>query len=460
MSDDWEDLVEDDSEDVATGRFERAWKVGKMGAKVTASSLANKIGNAFRGGDEESRREAMRESLEKNAARAAEVLGDLKGASMKVGQLLSADPELLPDGFSDQLAALQRDAPPMPYETVRDQIESAFDQPLESVFSYFDDEPAGSASLGQVHRARLEDGTDVAVKIQYPGVADALDSDLKTLKSALVYARVVADKERLEAYFSQIRDLLREELDYENEAANLRRFHRMLADRQGVEVPEPIDEWTRETVLVMEYMEGEKLDDVLREMSDDTRRNEVMRRWIQLYSWMFHEQHEIHADPHPGNFLLTEDDTIVVLDFGSTRQYDPEFTDGYLDILDACWQDDRQRAVDALLELGYGGDIDREDVDPDLVAEYNSIILAPFLQNEPFDFGEWEPAREGQKFMMRHPSFLKLTPPPESLPYMRVLSGIKGLLRKLDARFEIASMAVETARRRGRLTGPPVVFEN
>ena len=460
MSDDWEELAGEQGEDVPTGKWSRAWKLGKMGAKVGASSLMSKVGNALRPGDESRREEAVKKAFEKNAARAAEVLGELKGASMKIGQLLSADPELLPDEFSDVLTSLQRDAPPMTYQTVQRQIEEAYDRPLETVFEYFDDEPVGSASLGQVHRARLDDGTDVAVKVQYPGVADALDSDLKSLKSALVYARIAIDKERLDAYLAQIREILQDELDYENEAQNLHRFQDILADRDGVIAPEPIEEWTRKTVLVMEYMEGEKLDDVLFEMDDESRRTEILKRWVSLFSWMFHEQMELHADPHPGNFLLGDDDTLVLLDFGSVKQFEPQFPDGFLNILDACWQDDRQRAVEAMLDAGFGADgTTADDLDADLLAEYNEIVLAPFMHDEPFDFGDWQPAMEGKKFMLRHPSFFRLTPPPDALPYFRVLSGIKGLLSKLDARINVTPMAVETARRRGCLSAEPVIFD-
>lgn len=462
MSDDWDELAGEEGKDVVTGRWKRAWKLGAMSAKVGASSLMNKIGNRFRSGDEDQRREALEEAFEKQAARAAEVLGDLKGASMKVGQLLSADPELLPEGFSTALSSLQSDAPPMTYVTVRDQVEGALDRRLEDVFSYFDDQPAGSASLGQVHRATLaDDGRDVAVKVQYPGVAEALDSDLKTLRSALVYARVVIDKERLDTYLAEIRRILREELDYENEARNLHRFREIFNDRDDVLVPRPVDEWTRPTVLVMEFMEGEKLDEALAEMGDDERRTEILEQWVQLYSWMFHEQFELHADPHPGNFLLDEENRLIVLDLGSVKQFDPQFADGFLDILDAFWQDDRRRAVEAMLDVGFGSeDTTVEDIDPDLLAEYNEIVLAPFRRDEPFDFSQWTPAMDGKLFMMRHPSFFRLSPPPDALPYMRVLSGIKGLLGKLDARINVARPAVETARRRGRLTAEPVIFDD
>ena len=459
MAEDWEKLAGEKGKDVPTGRLKRAWKLGSMSARVTASSLMSKVGNKILPGDADKKEEALKRAFEKNAARAVEALGQLKGASMKIGQLLSADPEMLPDEFSSVLSSLQRDAPPMTYVTVKDQIETALDRPLETVFSYFDPEPIGSASLGQVHRARLEDGTDVAVKVQYPGVADSFESDLKTLKSLMIYARAVVEKEKLHAYLQEIRRIMTDELDYTNEAENLARFQDILADRQGVSSPKPYPQWTRSTVLVMEFMEGEKLDDALEKMEPGPRRDELLLRWVSLFSWMFHEQLELHADPHPGNFLIGEEDELILLDFGCVKKFDPSFSDGLLDVLDAVWQDDHRRAMAKLLDLGFGNSkMDAEDFDEELLAQYHQILLAPFVDNVPFDFADWSPARDGKMFMLRHPSFLKFTVPSEALAYLRVLSGIKGLLAKMDARLEIATMAVDTARRRGRLTDEPLIF--
>lgn len=378
---------------------------------------------------------------------------------MKIGQLLSADPEMLPPEFADQLSVLQRDAPPMKYTTVKRQIEEALDRPLEVVFSYFDPEPLGSASLGQVHKARLTDGREVAVKVQYPGVAESFESDLKTLKGFLIYARAVVDKKRLEAYLAEIQRIMEDELDYLKEAANLERFQEILKDRENTRTPAPIMEWSRSTVLVMEFMEGEKLDEALEKMEDGPRRQRILKQWVEIFSWMFHEQFVLHADPHPGNFLLGENDELILLDFGCVKDFEPEFADGFLDILDAYWQDDGERAIEAYLNVGFGAEKhESKDFDVELMAEYSKILLAPFMTDQPFDFGSWEPAREGKAFMLRHPSLFRLVPPPDALAYLRVLSGIKGLLAKMDAKVEVASMAVETARRRGRLTGEPVVF--
>jgi predicted unusual protein kinase regulating ubiquinone biosynthesis (AarF/ABC1/UbiB family) len=457
MPKDWEKLAGEEGEEVTSSRLSRMLQLGRMGARVGASSLASKLKSKLTGGSAAEREEALREAYAKNARHMVDVLGKLKGASMKVGQLLSADPELMPDGFADELSALQRDAPPMTYMTVKRQIEEALDRPIETVFTRFDPEPIGSASIGQVHRARLDTGEEVAVKVQYPGVADSLESDLKSLRSMMTYGRAVVERERLDDWLAEIREILRREADYRLEAENLGRFHELLAEREGLRAPRPFPERSAETVLVMEFMEGEKLDDALQRMGEEER-NEWLERWLLTFVWMFHELSEIHADPHPGNFLLQGDD-LVMLDFGCVKSYDPSFTDGMLEILDCCWQDDHERAREVYLRLGFGveGSLSIEDIDPDLLWEYHNIVLAPFLRDEPFAFEGWTPAMDGKMFMMRHPSFLKLVPPRDALLYFRMLSGIKGLLARFDARINVYRNAVDIARRRDVLTDEPLV---
>lgn len=446
---DWEKLAGEKGERVKSSKFERVFRLGSVGAGVAASSFAGKLKNLVtRGGDDD---DVLSDVYRKNADRMAEVLGQLKGASMKVGQMLSADPEALPPEFAEGLARLQRDAPPMTWSTVKDVIETALDLPLDVVFRHFEPEPAGAASIGQVHRATLSTGEDVAVKIQYPGVTDALDSDLDTLKGMLVWGRPFVAKEKLERYFEEIRTVLMMEADYEQEAANLTRFHEYLSERPQFVVPKPFPELTRKNVLIMEYVEGTKLDEALEQMEQDDR-DELLMEWLGLFVWMFHELNELHADPHPGNFLLTEDGRLALLDFGCVKSFEPRFADGMLEVVTTCWDDDPERALEIYAELGFGNaDFDPRVIDPEVLRAYHEIVLAPFIQPGKFAFGGWQPAMDGKRFMLSHPSMLQLTPPPTMLMYFRLLSGIKGLLGKFDAHLDIKPLARETAERRGLL---------
>jgi predicted unusual protein kinase regulating ubiquinone biosynthesis (AarF/ABC1/UbiB family) len=380
------------------------------------------------------------------------VLGRLKGASMKIGQILSADPDLVPPEYAGALSTLQRSAPPMTYATVKSQIESALDRPLETVFRYFDPDPAGAASIGQVHRGTLQTGQDVAVKVQYPGIVESLDSDIKNLASLMSLGRAVVNKERLDEYLDECRRVIHEEADYVNEAANLRRWSERAAELEGIRIPAPVEEWTRPSVLMMEYIEGQKLDEALSEMEDRERIHRLLARFVRVYAWMFHEMLEIHGDPHPGNFILDADDNLVILDFGCVGEFSETFADGILDVLVACWEEDDEAAASAYRQMGFGkNDADASIFKPRLLREYHELILEPFLTDGPFDFGAWSPRTDIQRFVLKNPSFLKLVPPAEALIYFRVLSGIKGLVSRLGAQLDVKQMAVETARRRGRL---------
>lgn len=450
----WEKLAGEKGEAVPSGRFGRMLKLGALSARVTANSLVGKATGLF-AADEEAHRQQL---MQKNARQIVDTLGQLKGASMKVGQLLSADPELTPEGFSEMLSGLQRSAPPMTFMTVRDQLEAAFDRPLDAVFSYFDPEPLGAASIGQVHRARLTSGEDVAVKIQYPGVADALESDLRSLAAVMGYGRAVVDRQRLDEYMDEIRAILVQEADYMQEADALARWHTLLEQRPGLRCPRPFHQWTRKNILTMELVRGEKLDDALNRLPDGPERQRLLESWVHTFSWMFHEIHELHADPHPGNFLLEPDGGLVLLDFGSTKRFDPAFTDGLLQILIGCWLDEPEHAPRLYVELGFGANgINIADIDPLMLEAYHRIILAPFLTDTAFDFSNWKPAQEVKQFMKDNPKFMKLIPPRHALPYFRVLSGIKGLLAKVGGHVNVCRPSIEIAKRRGMLRGEPMV---
>ena len=263
-------------------------------------------------------------------------------------------------------------------------------------------------------------------------------------------------RQRLDDYLAEVRHAVLQELDYEAEARNLRTFHHHFERRPGVRVPQPFEAWTRPSVLTMEYIEGQKFDEAVLGMHDWNRASGLLQRFVDTYAWMFHDLYQLHADPHPGNFILMADDTLVFLDFGCIKECDRRFADGVLDIMDACWQQDSLRASRLYQELGFGRpDADPAIYDPTLLRAHHEIFLAPFLEDEVFDFGSWDLRAQMQRFVRKHPAFLKMTPPAEGLLLARVMAGIKGLLNKTNARLNVHRMAVATARRRGRLTGEP-----
>ena len=292
------------------GRLGRLMRLGSTVTSMAADMLGQKMRERLmpKGRVESSRLKAFARS----GSRLAETLGELKGAAMKVGQLLSITTDILPKEISHALTVLQKDAPPMSFEMVAEQIEKAFDLPIHEVYLYFEPTPIAAASIGQVHKATLFTGETVAVKVQYPGITDTLDSDLKNLSTILNMARVVIDRERLDAYMDEVREMLHQEADYTLESANIDLFREILGDRPGVRIPVTYPEHTRHTVLTMEYIPGVKLDAHLNKLEDRDERNRLAMRFTQLFVEMFHELGMLHADPHPGNFLVNDRSILTI----------------------------------------------------------------------------------------------------------------------------------------------------
>lgn len=409
----------------ATGRFGRFAKLSGMTASVAARTLGQKVAGAFQ--SEEGREESRKRTLENNAQKMADTMGELKGAAMKIGQMLSSDPDLLPKEMAGALAGLQSEAPPMSLEMVHAQIESQLGGPAESFYSYFSPEPIGSASIGQVHRATTLDGEDVAVKVQYPGVRESIRSDIKNLSSLLNLARVRLTKEQTDAYLEEVTEVLVRESNYLDEADSLERFRTVLGPIEGVRVPTPIYDLTREEVLTMEFIEGQRFVDFVKKQPDAVR-TEYGERMVAAFVHMMHVHGALHADPHPGNFLVDDKGDIVFLDLGCVRQYELAFSQGLAKVLISHWRGDLERMVTLLTELGFK----TKGIDPELIYEWFEICLEPLLKDEVFDFNAWSIHETSRKFMMAHPSLLDLHPPPEAIFYLRVLAGLRGIMGNAD----------------------------
>ncbi len=445
MAKDWEKLAGDRGRRVETGRIGRALKLGKLAGKVAGSTVKAGIARAAGSTADPIAAAAMR-----NARHIVDVMGEMKGAAMKVGQLLSADPDLVAPEFADKLAALQQSAPPMTFNTVSKVIEDALDQQIPALFSFFDPEPLGSASIGQVHRATLRDGRPVAVKVQYPGIKASLDSDLRNLGTLLRSARVFLSRERADEFVAEARVTILAEADYAAEGRNLERFKGLLGGLEGVIVPAPVLEHTAETVLVMEYVEGRKLDEALAEISDKAERSRICDRFVESFVVMFHDLQVIHGDPHPGNFMLSSTGEVVLLDFGCVRDFPVETTDGILRLLLAFWDDDMGKVSRLLQEQGFGRDGGRMP-SHEVLRTYLHLILAPLVERAPFNYSRWSVHGRARAYVLKNPDMLRLVPPAELLLYFRVLAGMKGLMTRVDAEVDLRRMAEDACRRRGLL---------
>jgi predicted unusual protein kinase regulating ubiquinone biosynthesis (AarF/ABC1/UbiB family) len=340
---------------IPKGRVRRSAKLGSIVGVQGARYAGTKAANVGR--SEESSKERLEQRHLETAMKMVGALGQMKGAAMKLGQFASfIDTEFIPDEYreiyQEQLAKLRTDAPAMPWEKVEKVLAEEYDgEPLSELFAEFEHEAFAAASIGQVHRAELLDGRTVAVKIQYPGIAEALDADLRNAGTIVRLARALAPGLDAKEIAKELRERVMEELDYEYEAQNQRTFSRAYRDHPFIYVPEVITRLSRRRVLVTELVEGLDFEQVKAlPHSERSRFGEIVFRGS--FGSIYHLQH-FNADPHPGNYILLADGRVAFLDFGMTKKLDHEQIVLEQRAIDAAFHDDPERFRKALHELGF-----------------------------------------------------------------------------------------------------------
>lgn len=423
-------------------RFGRFAKLSSMTAGVAARQVRQKISAAFQ--DDEAQEAGRSKALAESARSVADGLGELKGAAMKIGQMLSMDSEILPKEVTDALSVLQSEAPSMAFSMVKDEVESSLNASLDDVFSEFSHTPIGSASIGQVHKAVTKAGASVAVKVQYPGIASTIDSDMKNLGSLLQLARAKIGKERVQQYVEEVTETIRNESDYLREADNLERFQTVLRSVPGVRAPLPHFDLCRQNVLVMDFVEGQRLADWMATapLAD---RDEICTRLIRSYVSMMHDHQTLHADPHPGNLLIAPDGDIVFLDLGCVRDYPQTFCDGLVAVISSMWRHDTDALEIGLDACGF----DHVGVDMELIYEWLCIVLKPLLSKGPFAFSDWQVHDDAVAFVKNNPSITNFHPPREGIFYLRVMAGLRGLINVNGLSLDVRHLARQEVKARG-----------
>lgn len=344
-----------DGSKIPKGRVRRSAKLGSIVGMQGARYAGTKATNVAR--SEEEGRERLEQRHLETAMKMVGALGQMKGAAMKLGQFASfIDTEFIPDEYreiyQEQLAKLRTDAPAMPWEKVEKVLEEEYDgEPLSEHFAEFEPEAFAAASIGQVHRAELPDGREVAVKIQYPGIAEALDADLRNAGTVVRLARALAPGLDAKEIAAELRERVMEELDYEYEAQNQRSFSRAYRDHPFIYVPDVITRLSRRRVLVTELVEGLKFEQV-KQLPHDSRSRfgEIVFRGS--FGSIYHLRH-FNADPHPGNYILMADGRVAFLDFGMTKKLDHEQIVLEQRAIDAAFHEDPELLRQAFHDLGF-----------------------------------------------------------------------------------------------------------
>jgi predicted unusual protein kinase regulating ubiquinone biosynthesis (AarF/ABC1/UbiB family) len=421
------------SDDRPATRGKRFFKLAGMTASVAGSYAKSRVKGLFQSA--EAAAKDREQTHRDTGGRIAQTLGELKGAVMKVGQMASIASDVLPRELSDALSTLQKEAPPMAYEVIAQQIESELGSPPETLFEWFDKEPFASASIGQVHRARTDDGREVVCKVQYPGVDGAVDSDLGHLKIALRASGLVTISRRaLNEAFQELRARLHEELDYCIEADHVRAFREFHQRHPFVLIPEVVGERSAQRVLTLTYEPGDPIDTLDAKGYSQKLRDELGLNLFRFMATEIFEFGAIHGDPNPGNFAFRQDGTLVVYDFGCVKKLKPDIVQAYRDAIVYGIDEDYDAVEDALQRLGVRN-LEGPPVDFEYYKVWRDIFANPFLHERVFDYAT---SKIHEQVVKQIPGVLKrmasFQPPKELIFLDRMVVGHYGNLRKLKAR--------------------------
>ncbi|MEO9776969.1 AarF/ABC1/UbiB kinase family protein [Roseibium sp.] len=373
----------------------------------------------------------------KNAAELAEALGGLKGPLMKVAQLLSTIPDVLPPEYTTELAKLQANAPPMGWAFVKRRMRAELGADWQGRFEEFGREPAAAASLGQVHRATGHDGRVLACKLQYPDMASAVEADLKQLQMLFSLHRRMSPAIDTREIAKEIGARVREELDYVREAAHIAMYRRILADADQIRVPEVVEDLSTKRLLTMGWLTGQPLLDYKDHSQED--RNHLARTMFHAWWHPFSHFGVIHGDPHLGNYTVFETDGapagINLLDYGCIRIFPDGFVEGVVDLYRGLLEGDEARVVSAYERWGFKN-LSKEVIE--ILNIWARFIYGPLLTDRVRSIADGVSAAEyGRKEAFRVHSALKQLGPvtvPQEFVFMdRAAIGLGGVFLHLRA---------------------------
>jgi predicted unusual protein kinase regulating ubiquinone biosynthesis (AarF/ABC1/UbiB family) len=368
------DMTDDHGDrSIPKSRLGRSARLGLRAGAEGARFAGAKASGVVRSSDK--RRERMDDAALASADRLVNTLGVMKGAAMKMGQLASfIDTDYLPEEYrelyQEKLASLRTDAPAMPWEKVRRVLQQECDEPYEELFEHIEPEAFAAASIGQVHRGRLHDGREVAVKIQYPGVEAAIRADLSNAGMILRLTKALAPGLDAKAVAEELRERVLEELDYEHEAQNQRSFARAYRGHPFICVPDVITRLSRSRVLVTEYVEGADFEAV--KQMDAEARGRFAEIVFRFYLGSIYQLYHFNADAHPGNYVLTGSGKVAFLDFGMTKRVDPEQIRLEEEVVKARVEGDPERLREKLHDLGFVRNPKRVDAEA-LMAHVDAV---------------------------------------------------------------------------------------
>ncbi len=422
---------------VPVGSFQRLWAIGGLQAKLTFAYLAYYVRTWFHSSD--NKEQQLIETNLRAAFKTLQTMGYLRGAVMKVGQILAASPEILPDQFAELLEKLHFEAPPMHYSLLREHVENELGDDPGEIFDDFETESFAAASLGQVHRARLRSGESVAVKIQYPGIARTIRTDIANLRRLLFPLRISKDWDSLNAQFGEAQAVLESETDYEQESASLKEARAAFREDDGIVVPRVYDQYSTRRILTMELVDGDDYKKFLASNPSQEVRNRFGELILRTGMRLYFSHRLLYSDFHPGNFLFREDGRLGFIDFGGLRRFNDEewalmARDGYF----AMTTSNRQDLLDYIQRSLMFSDQEME-ARPDVVGvveEWANYYWQPLRFDGRFDYGDPDYFRLGASLWKKAAKLRVLRQRPVNIFAHRCNFELCALLYRLRAQVE------------------------
>jgi predicted unusual protein kinase regulating ubiquinone biosynthesis (AarF/ABC1/UbiB family) len=373
-----------EQDSIPTTKTQRSAKFVKTGFQIGGNYIKHYSKKLF---NPDLDREQLNED---NATDIYKSLSELKGSALKIAQMLSMDKNVLPRSYVDKFTQSQYNAPPLSGPLIVRTFTKQLGKSPEKIFDKFNASSTHAASIGQVHEAMLN-GKKLAVKIQYPGVADSISSDLKLVKPFAFRLLGMSEKE-LNIYVAEVEERLLEETDYELEVRRSIQFSEACKNLNNVVFPTYYPEYSGKRIITMDWIKGKHLKEFLRTNPSQALRNKIGQALWDFYNFQQHELRAVHADPHPGNFLITEDEKLGVIDFGCIKELPDDFYEPFFSLVSAGILQDKAKTIDAFCKLDM---IFKTDTPAQVEFYYKaykemiSLFARPYL-DEVFDFSKPE----------------------------------------------------------------------
>lgn len=364
------------------------------------------------------------------------ILEELGPTFIKLGQVMSTRPDLFPEDVICELEKLQSHVPQFPYHQVKAIIEEELDQPLEQIFKYFDEVPLAAASIGQVHRATLDSGEDVAVKVQRPEISKKIDIDFEILMEMAQLAEMRLDwakRYQLKEIVEELKETLKMELDYTIEAHHMTRIHAQFKKDPDIHIPLAFHYYTTKRVLVMEYVCGEKLQEVIDQPNQAQLKKRLAEQIVNATFKQVLIEGFFHADPHPGNIMYHTDDRLILLDFGMVGQLSPEMKQSFSELVIAMTKEDTHQMVEVLLDMGMAPD----DINKKALTNDVDRLMLKYYRQSLKDIRLADAIRELFQIAYKH----RIELSSEFTLLGKTLLTLEGTIEQLDPTLSLVEMA-------------------